>query len=95
VLLTLGRILQGFAVGGEWSGSVLMTGEWSDARRRGFTTSFVQMDAPAGMVLANGALRSWMLSRMNIETVLWPLMRIASRMRHACADDVSNALRRR
>jgi metabolite-proton symporter len=56
VLLTVGRMLQGFAVGGEWSGSVLMTGEWSDARHRGFTTSFVQMGAPAGMVLANGAV---------------------------------------
>jgi metabolite-proton symporter len=56
VLLTVGRLLQGFAVGGEWSGSVLMTGEWSDPKHRGFTTSFAQMGAPAGMVLANGAL---------------------------------------
>src|SRR3954465_4898083 len=28
VLLTLFRSLQGIAVGGEWSGSVLMAGEW-------------------------------------------------------------------
>jgi metabolite-proton symporter len=56
VLLTVGRMLQGFAVGGEWSGSVLMTGEWSDPKHRGFTTSFAQIGAPAGMVLANGAL---------------------------------------
>jgi metabolite-proton symporter len=56
VLLTIGRVLQGIAVGGEWSGSVLMAGEWTDPRHRGFTTSFAQMGAPAGMVLANGAL---------------------------------------
>lgn len=56
VLLTVGRVLQGMAVGGEWSGSVLMAGEWTDPKRRGFTTSFVQLGAPAGMVLANGAL---------------------------------------
>ncbi|HEX4347375.1 MAG TPA: MFS transporter [Vicinamibacterales bacterium] len=56
VLLTLGRVLQGLGVGGAWSGSVLMAGEWADPRRRGFTTSFAQLGAPAGMVLANGAL---------------------------------------
>jgi metabolite-proton symporter len=56
VLLTFFRMLQGIAVGGEWGGAVLMAGEWSDPKRRGFTTSFAQFGAPAGMVLANGAL---------------------------------------
>jgi metabolite-proton symporter len=56
VLLTLGRVVQGLSVGGEWSGSVLMAGEWTSPGRRGFTTSFAQFGAPAGMVLANGAL---------------------------------------
>lgn len=56
VFLTLGRILQGLAIGGQWSGSVLMAAEWTDPKRRGFTTSFAQLGAPAGMVLANGAL---------------------------------------
>ena len=56
VLLTIGRVLQGLGVGGAWSGSVLMAGEWADPERRGFTTSFAQLGAPAGMVLSNGAL---------------------------------------
>ena len=56
ILLTLGRVLQGISVGGEWSGSVLMAGEWTTPEHRGFTTSFAQFGAPAGMVLANGAL---------------------------------------
>ncbi len=56
VLLTVGRVVQGLSVGGEWSGSVLMAGEWTSPKRRGFTTSFAQFGAPAGMVLANGAL---------------------------------------
>jgi MFS family permease len=56
VFLTLGRILQGLAIGGQWSGSVLMAAEWTDPKARGFTTSFAQVGAPAGMVLANGAL---------------------------------------
>ena len=36
--------------------AVLMAGEWTDPKRRGFTTSWAQFGAPAGMVLANGAL---------------------------------------
>jgi metabolite-proton symporter len=56
VLLVIGRVLQGVGVGGEWGGSVLMAGEWTDPRRRGFSTSWAQFGAPAGMVLANGAL---------------------------------------
>jgi MFS family permease len=56
VLLTAGRVLQGLGVGGAWSGSVLMAGEWTDPKRRGWTTSFAQFGAPAGLVLANGAL---------------------------------------
>ena len=56
VLLTFFRVLQGIGVGGEWGGAVLMAGEWTNPKRRGFTTSFAQFGAPAGMVLANGAL---------------------------------------
>jgi MFS family permease len=56
VLLTGARALQGIGVGGEWGGSVLMAAEWGDRSRRGFLTSWTQFAAPAGMVLANGAL---------------------------------------
>jgi MFS family permease len=56
VALTFLRVLQGIAVGGEWSGSVLMAGEWAPPGRRGFTTSFPQMGAPLGMIMANSAL---------------------------------------
>jgi MFS family permease len=56
ILLTIGRVLQGLSVGGAWSGSVLLAGEWTSPKSRGFTTSFAQFGAPAGMVLANGAL---------------------------------------
>lgn len=56
VLLTTLRALQGLAVGGEWSGSVLMAGEWAPSARRGFATSFAQMGSPLGAIMANGAL---------------------------------------
>src|SRR3990172_1551016 len=42
VLLTIGRVLQGIGVGGEWGGSVLLAGEWTDPKRRGLTTSWAQ-----------------------------------------------------
>jgi MFS family permease len=53
VFLTFLRVLQGIGVGGEWGGSVLLAGEWTDPKRRGFTTSFAQFGAPAGLMLAN------------------------------------------
>jgi metabolite-proton symporter len=56
VLLTIGRMLQGIAVGGEWGGSVLLAAEWADSHRRGFIASWPQFGAPAGLLLANGAL---------------------------------------
>ncbi|OGQ14423.1 MAG: MFS transporter [Deltaproteobacteria bacterium RBG_16_71_12] len=56
VLLTFARVLQGIGVGGEWGGSVLLAAEWSDRRRRGLMASWPQWGAPAGLVLANGAV---------------------------------------
>jgi MFS family permease len=56
VFLTILRGMQGIAVGGEWSGSVLMAGEWAKPGRRGFATSFAQMGSPLGAIMANGAL---------------------------------------
>ena len=56
VLLTLGRLLQGVAVGGEWGGSVLLAAEWSRHGHRGFAASWPQWGAPAGGLLAYGAM---------------------------------------
>ncbi|WP_413740389.1 MFS transporter [Sodalis sp. RH14] len=51
VLLILIRILQGFGVGGEQAGAVLMTAEYSQPARRGFFASWVQIGAPLGFLL--------------------------------------------
>ncbi len=56
VLLTLARVLQGIAVGGEWGGSVLLAAEWSEGKRRGLAASWPQWGAPTGLLLANGAV---------------------------------------
>lgn len=54
--LILLRLVQGFAVGGEWGGAVLLAAEHGDARRRGFWASWPQAGVPAGLVLASGVL---------------------------------------
>jgi metabolite-proton symporter len=56
IALTLLRLVQGFAVGGEWGGAVLLAAEHGDARRRGFWASWPQAGVPAGNLLAAGIL---------------------------------------
>lgn len=55
-LLVLLRFLQGFAVGGEWGGAVLLVAEHSPARERGFWASWPQAGVPAGNLLATVVL---------------------------------------
>ncbi|SMF73425.1 MFS transporter [Allosphingosinicella indica] len=54
--LILLRLVQGFAVGGEWGGAVLMAAEHGDAARRGFWASWPQAGVAAGNLLAAGIL---------------------------------------
>ena len=53
VLLVALRFAQGFALGGEWAGAVLMSVEHAPAARRGLYGSFVALGLPAGLILAN------------------------------------------
>jgi len=54
--LILLRVVQGFAVGGEWGGAVLMAAEYGDAKRRGFWASWPQAGVPLGSLLSAGIL---------------------------------------
>ncbi len=56
IALIVLRLIQGFAVGGEWGGAVLMAAEHGDAARRGFWASWPQAGVPAGSLLAAGVL---------------------------------------
>ncbi|MDJ0384813.1 MFS transporter [Streptomyces sp. G-G2] len=56
VLLTLLRLVQGFALGGEWGGAVLIVSEHGGDRHRGFWASWPQSGAPGGNLLATGVL---------------------------------------
>ena len=50
------RVVQGFAVGGEWGGAVLMAAEHGDAKRRGYWASWPQAGVPLGSLLSAGIL---------------------------------------
>jgi MFS family permease len=51
VILVCVRLVQGFGVGGEQGGAVLLTAEASPPERRGFVTSFVQLGSPAAYLI--------------------------------------------
>lgn len=54
ILLTLCRLIQGFALGGEWGGAVLVAVEHAPAHRRGFYGSWPQTGVAAGLLLSTG-----------------------------------------
>ncbi len=54
ILLVVLRFIQGFGVGGEWGGAVLMAVEHGHQGRRGFYASWAQAGVPVGLLLATG-----------------------------------------
>src|SRR5918996_5785928 len=52
VALVILRLAQGFGVGGEWGGAVLMAVEHAPARQRGFYGSWPPIGVPAGLLLS-------------------------------------------
>jgi len=50
------RFIQGFAVGGEWGGAVLLVAEHSSNSSRGFWASWPQAGVPGGNMLTTMAL---------------------------------------
>jgi MFS family permease len=58
IILIALRILQGFALGGQWGGASLLLTENSPPSRRGFFGSFVQVGAQLGLI---GGLSSYLV----------------------------------
>ncbi len=54
ILLLLLRILQGFALGGEWAGAVLLAVEYSPRRKVGIFGSYPQVGLALGLALGTG-----------------------------------------
>lgn len=57
LLLVVLRLLQGFGVGGEWGGAVLMAVEHAPPNRRGFFGSWAQLGVPMGLLLSTVIFR--------------------------------------
>ncbi|WP_099024036.1 MFS transporter [Mycolicibacterium palauense] len=79
ILLTLLRLIQGFAVGGEWGGATLMAVEHAPAHRKAFFGAFPQMGAPGGTAIAT--LAFYAVSRLPDEQFLswgWRIPFLAS-----------------
>jgi metabolite-proton symporter len=53
-LLVVLRLAQGIGVGGEWAGSVTLTMEWGDPKRRGLIGSLPQSGVAIGLLLSTG-----------------------------------------
>lgn len=54
ILLVLLRVIQGFALGGEWAGAILLAVEHSPPRRRGIAGSVPQVGLALGLALGTG-----------------------------------------
>jgi len=80
LLLIFLRLVQGFAVGGEWGGAVLTVAEYGDAKRRGMWAGWVQAGVPAGNILAAGSLAvlSFVLSDEDFISWGWRVPFLAS-----------------
>jgi metabolite-proton symporter len=80
IILVALRLIQGIAIGGEWSGSVLLAMEWGDQRKRGLLASFAQVGVPVGLVLGTGGvtLLSATLSDSAFSSWGWRLPFLAS-----------------
>lgn len=56
ILLVLLRLVQGFAVAGEWTGSTALLVEYAPRNRRGLFGSFNQVTTAGGFLLASGVV---------------------------------------
>ena len=50
------RVLQGFAIGGEYGGAAIYVAEHSPANKRGASTGWIQLSASIGLILALGII---------------------------------------
>ncbi|WP_158879531.1 MFS transporter [Amycolatopsis anabasis] len=80
ILLTVLRLVQGFALGGEFGGAVILVAEHGPPARRGFWTAWPQTGGPLGNLLANGALTlvAWLTTDAQYGSWGWRLPFLAS-----------------
>jgi MFS family permease len=71
VLLVVLRLVQGFAVGGEVGGAVLLVAESLSRERRGWWTAWPQIGGPAGNLAAAGVLALLAAALPDADFVAW------------------------
>lgn len=71
ILLVTLRFIQGFAVGGEWGGAILLVAEHSPDRSRGFWSSWPQAAVPVGNMLATVVLLSLTTTLSDSSFLAW------------------------
>lgn len=73
ILLVVLRLVQGFAVAGEWTGSTALLVEYAPPNRRGLFGSFNQISTAGGFLLASGvvALNSVFFSQEEMLAYAW------------------------
>lgn len=71
LMLCILRLLQGFAVGGEWGAAVVMAVEHAPKNRRGLFGSFPQIGVPVGLLLSTGVFSIVAASLTEAELLAW------------------------
>jgi MFS transporter, MHS family, shikimate and dehydroshikimate transport protein len=71
ILLIACRLIQGFGLGGEWGGAVLMAVEHAPENRRGFYGSWPQLGAPLGLVLGTLVFSIFSLVMSDADFIAW------------------------
>ncbi|GAA0525477.1 MFS transporter [Saccharopolyspora subtropica] len=71
LLLTVLRLVQGFAIGGEWGGAVLIVSEHGSAQHRGFWASWPQAGVPMGNLLGTAVLAVLAAVQSDEEFLAW------------------------
>jgi metabolite-proton symporter len=65
------RFIQGFALGGEWGGAVLLVSEHGGVDRRGLWASFPQAAVPAGNILATAMMALLAVTTSDEQFLTW------------------------
>lgn len=71
LMLVVLRFAQGFALGGEWGGAVLLVSEHGSRERRGLWSSFPQAAVPAGNIIATAVLAALSVSLSEEQFLSW------------------------
>ena len=80
ILLVALRMVQGIALGGEWAGAALLTGEHAPAHQRGLYAMFPQLGPSIALVLVGGTFltTSWTMTDQQFIDYGWRIPFMAS-----------------